>query len=318
LSHFSVITPSYNQARFIRATIDSVLTQDFTDFEYVVVDGGSTDGTVDILASYHDPRMSWISEPDRGQAHAINKGLARTNGDLITYINSDDRLLPGALSQLAEAFVAYPDADMIYGDIRMIGESGEGLWSTCSSACDLESIVAGDCTIHQPGATWRRSATQFIGTFLEDLHYVFDFEYWLRMSVGGFRLKHLPVTLAEYRLHISSKTVSQRRAFVDEWSRVYAELYRRSDLPSHLYEMQTVAEAKLAWQYAKLDWYEGNHHAARPVLRENLRSSRWSRRILAATMLADSYLGTQLLTRMGTSAFTALTDRRIGQLFPYD
>ncbi|MFO0964057.1 MAG: glycosyltransferase family 2 protein [Gemmataceae bacterium] len=122
----SIVTPSFNQGRFIRRTIDSVLSQDYPRIEYVVIDGGSTDETIDVLRSYGS-RLEWVSEKDRGQSHAINKGLSRTKGAIVAYLNSDDTLAPGAVATAARHFQEHPDWDLIYGEGEYIDEEDKAL-----------------------------------------------------------------------------------------------------------------------------------------------------------------------------------------------
>src|SRR5215211_7820563 len=112
----SIVTPSYNQARFVEETLRSVASQDYPRVEHIVVDGGSTDGSVEIIRWYEGTLRSWVSEPDRGQSHAINKGLAQAQGDVLTWLNSDDTLLPGALAAVGNFFAQHPDIDLVYGD----------------------------------------------------------------------------------------------------------------------------------------------------------------------------------------------------------
>ncbi|MBK8020940.1 MAG: glycosyltransferase [Chloroflexi bacterium] len=152
MTPITILTPSYNQAQYIRATIDSVLGQDFPDFEYLVVDGGSTDGTVDILKSYSDPRMRWISERDKGQTDALNRGLRMTSGEILTWINSDDVLLPGAVRFMVETFASRPEIDMFYGDVNIIDSAGNVLYVSPSDPLSLEAAVTGDFTVMQQGS----------------------------------------------------------------------------------------------------------------------------------------------------------------------
>ena len=157
----SIITPSYNQGQFIRETIDSVLTQDYDNVELIVMDGGSTDLTVDVLKSFNDKRLSWISEPDNGQSEAINKGLKQATGDLFTWLNSDDVLLPGALRHVAEKWVQLVQPAVIYGRARKIDGNGADLGyctgnsrkitqqinlaRTCLACATLRVYPNGDC-----------------------------------------------------------------------------------------------------------------------------------------------------------------------------
>jgi glycosyltransferase involved in cell wall biosynthesis len=203
----SVVTPSYNQAQFIRATIDSVLEQNIPDLEYWVVDGGSTDGTVDILRSYGN-RIHWISERDRGQSDAINKGLKRLTGDVVCWLNSDDVFLPGCLQRVSEAFAADPSLDLVYGDCRLIDEHGADLGRfPATEDFDLWRLINIWDYILQPSAFFRRSAVEALGWLREDLHYTMDWDLWIRLALRG-GVRRLEGDLACSREYGTTKTAS--------------------------------------------------------------------------------------------------------------
>jgi glycosyltransferase involved in cell wall biosynthesis len=204
----SVVTPSFNQARFIRETIDSVLAQSYPNIEYLVVDGGSTDGTLDILRSYGD-QVRWISEPDSGQAEAINRGLSLASGQIVGYLNSDDLLLPDAVEQAVRYFQEHPKCDLVYGDADYIDESGAVVGRYPTAPYSFERLML-DCCICQPAAYWRSSAAQVVGPFDERLQYALDYDYWLRLDRSGFVLQHMPTTIARSRLHAGAKTLRAR------------------------------------------------------------------------------------------------------------
>ena len=203
----SVVTPSYNQGRFIRATIDSVLSQGIEDLEYWVIDGGSTDGTVDILRSYGD-RIRWVSERDRGQSDAINKGLRRSGGEVVCWLNSDDVFLPGCLRAVQEAFAADPRLDLAYGDGLLIDEAGAGLGRfPATEDFDLWRLVNVWDYILQPSAFFRRSALERVGYLDEGLHYTLDWDLWIKLALSG-SVRRLPGDLACSREYGSTKTAS--------------------------------------------------------------------------------------------------------------
>ncbi|MBL8132611.1 MAG: glycosyltransferase [Anaerolineae bacterium] len=311
----TILTPSYNQAQYIRATIDSVLSQDYADFEYLVIDGGSTDGTVDILKSYSDPRMTWVSERDKGQADALNKGLRLTSGAVLTWINSDDTLLPGAVRFMVDYFAQHPQVDMLYGDANLIDSAGASLGLSASDVLTREVAVTGDFTLMQQGSAWRRRASETLGGFRDDLHYVFDAEYWVRMLLAGFRVEYVPGVRAEFRMHDASKTISQRRRFVDDWRQVIDRLYADPALPEALRRLRPAAQEFLDWQYAKIDYAARDYAAARPALQRVLRAGRPTRRVMAAVMLTDVYLGTSFAP-LAAAAFRRLTGRNIEGVTP--
>ena len=204
----SIITPSMNQGRFIPETIDSVLTQDVEDREYFVVDGGSTDETVEILRRYDD-RVGWVSEPDRGQAHAVNKGIAVTSGDIIGWLNSDDVYAPGALAAARDAFEANPEADVVFGRADHIDAGGNVVGAYPVEPVSLDRLRE-TCTFCQPAVFFRRGVTERWGLLDESLQFCMDYEYWIRLIAGGARFHFLDTVLACSRVHEDTKTLARR------------------------------------------------------------------------------------------------------------
>jgi glycosyltransferase involved in cell wall biosynthesis len=216
LPKISVVTPSYNQAQFIRATIDSVLSQDYPDLEYFVMDGGSTDGTVQILKSYGN-KLKWVSKKDAGQADAINKGLKLAKGEVLAYLNSDDIYLPGALKRVGE-YYAKTKADWITGDCLVIDELGrtsKNNWIISGYKRFLMSIYSpttlrvADSMLPQPSTFWSKSAYEKVGEFNTKYHYVMDYDYWLRMA-KYYRPHDLKVALSGFRSQENSKSETGR------------------------------------------------------------------------------------------------------------
>jgi len=205
-----VVTPSYNQGIFIERTLQSVLNQGVA-VEYVVFDGGSQDQTVEILKKYGD-RLRWVSEKDRGQAHAINKGLAATHGDVIGWLNSDDVYFPGALQTALDYFEAHPEVDMLYGDADHIDENDALIETYPTAEWNLEAL-RDTCFISQPAAFFRRRVVERFGPLNESLHFCLDYEYWLRIGQGGAVVRHIPVKLAGSRLYKETKTLGFRARF---------------------------------------------------------------------------------------------------------
>ncbi len=288
----TVIVPSYNQGYFIGMTLDSILQQDYHRIECIVVDGGSKDETLDVLQSHTDPRLAWVSEPDKGQSDALNKGLQRATGDIITYLNSDDLLLPGAIAFAVQYFDQHPDADLLYGDGYFVDAQGNRLSAFKSAPFDLAMCMINGQDWAQPGTFWKREVTQGIGLFDPTLHYRMDFDYWIRAALAGFRLQYVPGERAAYRLHGESKTVSQRPAFVHDWEIIVSRVYGRSDLPDEVLALKAEAFNVIDWWNTKNLWFDGKYAEARPGLRHFLRDPKRGRRLLAATMLFDSYLHT--------------------------
>lgn len=205
----SIITPSYNQGHFIKETIDSVLNQNYPNLEYIVMDGGSTDDTIKILKSY-GAKIKWVSKRDKGQTDAINQGIKKTNGDIVTYINSDDVMLPNTLHTVADYFIKNKNAIWLTGDCHIINEKGKKIQSFVTKYKKFlryfpnKSVLSIANFIVQPSTFWRRSLIDEIGLFDETLHYCMDFDYWMR-AIVHYPLHILPNYFSLFRIHGDSK-----------------------------------------------------------------------------------------------------------------
>ena len=230
----SIVTPSYNQVAYLEDTIRSVLEQDYEPIEYVVVDGGSTDGSVEIIERYADRLAWWTSEPDDGQAQAINKGFAHTSGEILGYLNSDDTLLPHAVSRLVAALEADLELVCAYGDALWLDPSGRTMGHALAHSWDpVPMLRSGSARLHQPAALWRRAAWERVGCFEESLHYTFDTLFFLRLATIG-PARHLPEPLAGYRLHPDSKSTSEPPPKLEEYLRLANEFLAPEQLPDFL------------------------------------------------------------------------------------
>ncbi|MDZ7994955.1 MAG: glycosyltransferase family 2 protein [Nostoc sp. EfeVER01] len=208
---FSVITPSFGQGCFIERTIQSVLSQQLadTEMEYVICDGASTDGTVEILKNY-DKYIKWVSEPDKGQADAVNKGIAMTTGDIIAWINSDDIYYPGTFQAIKEIFESYPNIEAIYGDADHIDEQDRVIEAYPTEAWNYQRLIE-TCFLCQPSVFFRRSLVKKYGDLNDSLKYCMDYELWLRYAKNT-PFHYIPRKLSGSRLYKTNKTLGQRIA----------------------------------------------------------------------------------------------------------
>jgi len=217
----SIVMPTRNHARFIRDSIDSVLGQAYPNVELIVMDGASTDETVEILTSYGD-RIRWHSAADEGQSDAINKGMADAKGEIRGYLNSDDILLPGALQKVALHFDRHVECDMVYGSADYIDVRGEVIGPYPVADFSFGRLMH-DCCVCQPAAFWRRRIAERVGPFNGDLQTAMDYEYWLRIASSGGIIQHTPEKLAQSRLHENAKTLSMRGKIYEEVFRICKE-----------------------------------------------------------------------------------------------
>ena len=208
LPSISLVTPSLNQGAFIRATLESALGQGYPELDLFVQDGGSTDGTLAILAEYAS-RVPFVSEIDSGQAAAINRGLKRARGEVVGYLNSDDVLLPGALVAVGEAFASDPELRLVYGRAVYIDEQGRTLGPYLTYPYD-PARLADLCYIAQPAAFWSRKVLEEVGPFDEALSHTMDYDYWLRIAARyrHSQVRYLDRALAGARIHAEAKTVA--------------------------------------------------------------------------------------------------------------
>jgi len=206
----SIVTPSYNQGSYLEKTILSVLDQEYPNIEYIVIDGGSTDNSVDIIKKYEKHLKYWVSEQDRGQSNAINKGFSHATGDLLTWLNSDDYYMPGALRTLATMAIANPDAMAFVGTGRMIDETGNIKSYKPSQPITIETLyrwMSGG-NFMQPSSIFRRTAWERVGPLDENVHIAFDLDLWLRMAKAGCRFVSSDSLLSTALSHKDAKTTA--------------------------------------------------------------------------------------------------------------
>jgi glycosyltransferase involved in cell wall biosynthesis len=224
----SIITPSYNQASYLEQTMRSVLGQDYLDIEYIVIDGASTDGSVDIIKKYADRLAYWVSEKDRGQAEAINKGFARAHGEIVAWLNSDDYYLPGAVAAAVKAFDEHPEAVLAYADMLAVDEHGQTTNELKYQQLTLEDLLCFQI-IGQPAVFMRRSALGASGGLDLTFHFLLDHLLWIRIAQQG-RILHVDQTWAAARYHAEAKNRAKAAEFGREAFRILETVERDSNL----------------------------------------------------------------------------------------
>ncbi len=231
----SIVTPSYQQAPYLEHTICSVLQQSHAPFEYFVMDGGSSDGSVEIIQQYASQLTGWVSEKDKGQADAINKGIRRTGGEIVAWINSDDYYLPGAFARAVEVFQQHPEAGLVYGDVLSVDANSQPFNLQTFKAYSLNDLMAFRI-ISQPAVFMRRSVLEQAGLLDESYHLLLDHQLWLRMAQRAPMI-YIPETLAAARYHAEAKNLARTAGFGREADRIVVWLQTepafRADFVAH-------------------------------------------------------------------------------------
>lgn len=221
----SIVTPSYNQADYIEGTIRSVLLQGYPNLEYIIIDGGSNDGSVEIIRKYEPWLAFWVSERDCGQAHAINKGFQLATGDILAWLNSDDEYCARTLHFVARCFKKQPDLDLLFGDSDMIDTMGHAIDRIKGRPGDLAQLLARDF-IPQPSAFFQRRAWKAVGGLDENLRFILDYELWIRMMLKGIKSKYISISLSRFRWHNVSKSSKYAMQFGLEYLSTLEKLFQ--------------------------------------------------------------------------------------------
>jgi len=228
----SVVTPSYNQGEFIEETIRSVLLQGYYNLEYIIIDGGSTDQSVDMIKKYEPWLTHWVTEPDRGQAQAINKGFKRATGEIVAWINSDDVYFPGVLAIVAKFFSQKHTSDIIYGDCVFVDKEGKLVRKNRASNFDMKSFL-GKQAIPQPSMFIKKLTLSQVGYLDEKLNYAFDRKFWLIAGINrNNTLTYARKIFSKYRLHGKSKGVSEKHKMDIEISKMVLEILNKKNIPA--------------------------------------------------------------------------------------
>ena len=237
----SIVTPSYNQAPFLEQTIRSVVDQDYPSLEYMVIDVASTDGSAEIIQKYSDRLAWWVSEKDKGQGEAINKGLARARGDILAWINSDDYYLPNAVSSAVKIFEENPDVVLVYGDMLAVDQNGETTNVLKYGQYSLDDLLCFQI-IGQPAVFFRRDVFEKTGGLDPSYHFMLDHQLWIRMAQRG-KILHVPHLWAAARYHPLAKNRSKPVEFGIEALRILDWVRTQPELSQTLERVKKRAQA---------------------------------------------------------------------------
>lgn len=231
----TIVTPSFNQARFLEQTMRSVLDQDYPNIEYMVADGGSTDGSVDLIQKYSNRLKWWVSEKDSGQADAINKGFSRARGEIIAWINSDDYYMPGAIASAVKALSDHPEVGMVFGNVRVVDETEKVLNQLSYGDWGLADLMSFHI-IGQPGVFIRRKVLEKTGHLDQSYHLLLDHQLWLRLAQEA-GMQYIPELWASAHYHEDCKNLAMASSFGTEARRIvqwmqssekYRELFQQN------------------------------------------------------------------------------------------
>lgn len=248
LPRVSIVTPSFNQAAFLKDTLRSVLTQDYPHIEYIVMDGGSTDGSVEIIRRYENRLAYWMSERDGGQADAINKGWRRATGDIVAYLNSDDTYEPGAVRAAVEYLAQHPETDMVYGHCYQVNEHGERVGRLNAIPVNIRTLLLRNA-IMQPTTFFRRHVLDRVGLLDLELGHAMDYDLWLRIALRH-RIDALNVPLANFRAHDESKSFAKPFVFIQDIRKILSRFFANPDLDASLRQLEP--QALVNWHMTTL------------------------------------------------------------------
>ncbi|MFT4806528.1 MAG: glycosyltransferase involved in cell wall biosynthesis [Psychroserpens sp.] len=297
LPKITIITPSFNQGEFLEDTILSVINQNYSNLEYIIIDGGSSDLSVSIIEQYADKIDFWVSEKDDGQSHALNKGFLKSTGDIITWINSDDQLMPGILNHVAAHFQTLDDdTGLIHGGVEIFGDGIKPSIDFGFSDLSLERYLAG-MAFSQPGSFFTKSTLEKLSGVNENLRFGMDYEFFSRIALN-FKIQPWDRTVARYRIHDDSKTVAEGDLFIEDWSAIFSNIAQYFGF-SNIQETLKVLDIDTKHQLTPITTSKVTHdmidekklfrHFLSHVLSADFRNGNLSRARMIANYLSANY-----------------------------
>ena len=295
----TIVTPSFNQGKFLEETIRSVLDQAYPNLEYMIIDGASTDDSISVIRKYEKRLAYWTSEPDRGQADAINKGWRRATGEILAYLNSDDTYCPDALNRIGEAFRENPTAGLVFGRCYVIDDKSAVLRERYVRAVSFADMLCWSPSIPQPGTFFRRAAMEQAGFLNPSLHYTMDYDLCLKIGEKS-EMVFLPQPIANLRDHPTAKTAVAPLEHIEEGIVVVRTFFSQTRLPE-IAALEPRALAALHLRKARLQCRLGATAEARTTARQALRF-RCNAVTLkeALVVLAMSLAGANIIAKLRT------------------
>jgi glycosyltransferase involved in cell wall biosynthesis len=299
----SIVTPSFNQVHYLEETIESVLNQDYPRIEYIIIDGGSTDGSADLIRKYENRLAYWVSERDEGQANAINKGFRKSKGEIVGWLNSDDTYTPGAIGRAVNALIENPQAVAVHGCANIIDQNGTVLVRGDVHHLrpfNLREQLCGNM-LSQPTVLMRRQTLFEVGLLDPSLHFALDFDLWLKLALKG-PIVGVDAVQANFRVSLNGKSMAQTQKFLPEVLIVLHRFFAQPDLPQDIRAMRRLAISHYLAHGAPHPIYRPRDRMSpeqirrmRKLLWESVRSYPLKlRTVISLTEIFDSYLGTHV------------------------
>ena len=303
----SIVTPSFNQGQYLEETILSVLNQDYPALEFFIIDGGSTDGSVEIIKKYAHRLTYWESKPDRGQSHAINKGFRMASGEIVAWLNSDDLLAPGALKVVAQAWQKNPRLGLISGQTEIIDQAGKPTGNVFGSEPNvINSLLSSENPVSQPSTFFSTSALKEVGFLDETLHMSMDWDLWLRIG-ARYPTLFIPKMLSKSRNWEMTKTRTQLVRSGPEHIRIVKNFIKQNpDFLTPMQKRQALGSGYLRkgrldyeagkWLFFRLDLLIAIYYGIKPTQRKDLKLFKHAFPVFYFSKRVYSYLYRKMTT----------------------